>query len=147
MQEPHEIHWKDAKRILKYVHDTINYGIHYVVGCSLDLMGFKYFNWDGNNIDRKNTSGYAHSLGSGPICWSSKKQSTIYLSSPKFDYKGVINIIIQELYLQNFLTDLDIQFHCSTIIWCDIRSTFKFCKDLVQWQQTKHIEIHMHYIK
>ena len=28
MQEPHELHWKEAKRILHYVQGTIDYGIH-----------------------------------------------------------------------------------------------------------------------
>lgn len=28
-QEPHELHWKFSKCILKYVQGTINYGIHY----------------------------------------------------------------------------------------------------------------------
>jgi hypothetical protein len=29
MQEPHELHWKAAKRILRYVQGTITFGIHY----------------------------------------------------------------------------------------------------------------------
>ena len=29
MQEPHELHWKETKRILHYVQGTIYYGIHY----------------------------------------------------------------------------------------------------------------------
>ena len=40
MQEPHELHWKEAKCILHYVHDTREFGIHYFVGAQLDLVGF-----------------------------------------------------------------------------------------------------------
>jgi hypothetical protein len=29
MQELHELHWKVAKRILRYIHGTITFGIHY----------------------------------------------------------------------------------------------------------------------
>jgi hypothetical protein len=29
MQEPHELHWKASKRILRYIHGTITFGIHY----------------------------------------------------------------------------------------------------------------------
>jgi hypothetical protein len=39
MQEPHELHWKVAKCIFRYVQGTITFGIHYVADSTLDLMG------------------------------------------------------------------------------------------------------------
>ena len=63
------------------------------------------------------------------------------------DHRGVVNITIQAMWLQHFLTKLVIQFHRSIVIWCDNQSTLKFCRDIVQRQRTKHIEIHMHYIR
>ena len=147
MQEPHELHWKAAKQILRYVHGTITFGIHYEAYSTLDLIGFTDSDWAGNSIDRKSTSEYSLTLGSGPICWSSKKQAAIALSSSEAEYRGVVNITVQALWLQHFLTELGIQFHRPTVIWCDNQSTLKFCKDPVQRQRMKHIEIHMHYIK
>jgi hypothetical protein len=119
MQEPHELHWKAAKHILRYVQGTITFGIHYAVDSTLDLIGFTDSDWVGDNIDRKSTSGYSLSLGSGPICWSSKKQDAISLSSAEAEYRGVVNITIQAMWLQHFLTELGIQFHRSIVIWCD----------------------------
>jgi hypothetical protein len=40
MQEPHELHWKAAKHILRYVQGTITFGIHYVANSTLYLIGF-----------------------------------------------------------------------------------------------------------
>ena len=40
MQEPHDLHWKDAKRILIYVQGTMSYGIHYGAIFALDLIDF-----------------------------------------------------------------------------------------------------------
>ena len=68
MQEPHELHWKAAKQILRYVHGTITFGIHYAADSALDLIGFTDFDWASNSIDYKSTSGYSLSLGSGHIC-------------------------------------------------------------------------------
>jgi len=51
MQESHELHWKVAKHILRYVQGTIGFGIHYVEGCALDLIEFIDSDWDGDRID------------------------------------------------------------------------------------------------
>jgi len=101
------------------VQGTITYGIHYAAGTALNLLGFTDSDWVGDNIDRKSTSGYSLSLGSGPICWSSKKQAAIALSSAEAEYKGVVNITIQGLWLQHFLTELGVQFHQPIVIWYD----------------------------
>ena len=73
MQEPHELHWNAAKCILRYVQGTITFRIHYAAGTTLNLLCFIDSDWAADNIDRKSTSGYSLSIGSSPICWSSKK--------------------------------------------------------------------------
>ena len=70
-------------------------GIHYVENSTLDLIRFTDSDWVGDNIDLKSTSGYSLYLGSGPICWSSKKKAAISLSSAEAKYRGVVNITIQ----------------------------------------------------
>jgi hypothetical protein len=51
MQTPHEIHWKEAKRILRYVRGTIQFGIHYISGGTPLLVGFTNSDWDGDPND------------------------------------------------------------------------------------------------
>jgi hypothetical protein len=97
MQEPHELHWKAAKCILRYIHGTITFWIHYESDSTLDLIGFTNFDWTGDNIDCKSTSGYSLSLGSRPICWSSKKHAAISLASAEAKYIGIVNITIQAM--------------------------------------------------
>jgi hypothetical protein len=134
MQEPHELHWKDAKCILRYVHGTITFGIHYEAESALDLIGFTDSDWDGDNIDCKSTSGYSLSLGLGPSVGRARSRFLfLYLQSEE-EYIGVVNITIQAMWLQHFLTELGIQFHRLIVIWCDNQSTLKFCRDPVQRQ-------------
>ena len=52
---------------------TRDYGIHYTVDAQLDLIGFTDSDWDGDGNDIKSTLGFVFMLGSGPICWFSKK--------------------------------------------------------------------------
>ena len=110
MQEPHELHWKVAKHILRYIQGTITFGINYAIDSTLYLIGFTDFDWASNNIDYKSTSGYSLILGSGPICWSSKKKAAIALSSAEVEYIGVVNITIHSMWLQHFPTELGIHF-------------------------------------
>ena len=71
MQEPHELHWKEVKRILDYVQGTRDYGIHYLVDAKLYIIGYTNLDWDGDGNDKKYNSGFLFMLGPGPICWSS----------------------------------------------------------------------------
>jgi hypothetical protein len=86
MQTPHESHWKEAKRILHYVHGTIQFGIHYSSGGTPLLVGFTDSDWVDDPDDQKSTAGYVFSLGSGPVTWACKKQQAIALSSAEAEY-------------------------------------------------------------
>ena len=98
MDQPHEIHWKAAKRILHFVKGTRTHGIFYKANSDLELIGFNDSDWAGDSTDRKST-GYVFILTEGPISWSSKKQSAIALSSIELEYRGVVNAATQCLWL------------------------------------------------
>ena len=58
MHQPHESHWKAAKRILRYIRGTVQFWIHYNAGTSPLLIGFTDSDWVGDPDDRKSTAGY-----------------------------------------------------------------------------------------
>ena len=103
VDQPHEIHWRESKRILNFVQGTRTHGIFYKVKSDLDLIGFTDSDWAGDNTDQKSTLGYVFILAEGPISWSSKKQSVIALSSTEAEYRGVVNATNQCLWLHGLL--------------------------------------------
>lgn len=78
-RESYELHWNVVNQILKFVLETINYGIHYVARCTLDPLSHTISYWFGNNIHHKSILRYVLNFGSSPICWSNKKLFVIYL--------------------------------------------------------------------
>ncbi|KAK5786860.1 hypothetical protein PVK06_041506 [Gossypium arboreum] len=68
------IHFKAAKRILRYVKGTLSYGVKFEKGKELQLIGYSDSDWAGSVDDMKSTSGYFFTIGLGVFCWSSKKQ-------------------------------------------------------------------------
>jgi hypothetical protein len=74
MQTPHESHWKETKRILRYVCGAVQFGIHYRSEGTPLLVGFTDSDWVDDPNDRNSTVGYVFSLGSGPVTWACNKQ-------------------------------------------------------------------------
>ena len=79
MQNPSRIHYGAAKRVLRYLQGTIEYGIWYkpvseskFCGYSLSdkvvadskLHGFTDSDWAGSEDDMRSTSGYSFTMGS-----------------------------------------------------------------------------------
>ena len=52
MDKPHEIHWRESKRILNFVQETRTHGIFYKEKYDLELVGFTDSDWEGDNTNR-----------------------------------------------------------------------------------------------
>jgi hypothetical protein len=75
-----------VKRILRYLVATSCYGIWYPKGSTFDLIGYADSNYAGCKVDRKSTSGTCQFLGRSLVSWSSKKQTSIALSTAEAEY-------------------------------------------------------------
>ena len=51
------------------------------------------------------------------------------------------------MWLQQILSEFGFEQQHPTTLWCDNQSAIHLCKDPVQHQRSKHIELHMHFIK
>ena len=60
VQNPGEVHWKAAKRVLGYLRGTMNQTLTFRKTQVLDLLIFFYADWAGN-IDNRSTSGFVSS--------------------------------------------------------------------------------------
>ena len=50
--KPTEQHWKAVKHILRYIAGTINFGLQFTKGGSIDCTGFSDADWAGDIDDR-----------------------------------------------------------------------------------------------
>ena len=58
MQAPRKPHLDAARRILRYVKSTLQYGLFYEAGCPIQVHGYKDADWAGSISDRRSTSGF-----------------------------------------------------------------------------------------
>jgi len=119
MSKPHESHWNAAKSLLRYLQGTIDYGIIYTDSSDVRLAGFADSNWAGNVDDPRSITGYAFSLGSGVITWSSKKQKIVSLSSIEAEYQAMCAATCEAVWLRKLFQDVGEEQTVATTIICD----------------------------
>ncbi|KAG6516111.1 hypothetical protein ZIOFF_026559 [Zingiber officinale] len=81
MEDPTTTHLKAAKRILRYIKGTIDFGLLYSTSNHFKLEGYSDSDWGGDIDDRKSTIGFAFFMGDTAFTWMSKKQPIATLST------------------------------------------------------------------
>ncbi|XP_052177556.1 secreted RxLR effector protein 161-like [Diospyros lotus] len=90
MAKPMKIHLQAAKRALRYLKGTVNYGIHYKKRRDGELLAFPDSDYTRDMEDRKSTSGYMFLMSSNVISWCSKKQPIVTLSTIKAEFVATV---------------------------------------------------------
>ena len=143
---PKESHHLAVKRILRYLAYTPTLGLWYPKGSEFDLVGFSDADYAGDKVDRKSTSGTCHFLGRSLVCWSSKKQNCVSLSTAESEYIAAGSCCAQLLWMKQTLKDYGI--HLKQVpLYCDNESAIKIANNPVQHSKTKHIEIRHHFLR
>ncbi|GKA36610.1 ribonuclease H-like domain-containing protein [Tanacetum coccineum] len=74
-------------------------------------------------------------------------QHTLSRSSAEAEYRGVANVVAETAYLGNPLRELHSPLSTATLVYCDNVSAIYMSANRVQHQQTKHIEIDIHFVR
>ncbi|KAI5348631.1 hypothetical protein L3X38_001518 [Prunus dulcis] len=147
MHNPSKMHYGAAKRVLRYIQGTIDYGIEYVTGKSALLVGYCDSDWSGSEEDMKSTSGYAFSFGSGAFSWASVKQHSVALSTAEAEYVSAAEATSQAIWLRFVLEDFGEEQTAATTVFCDNTSAIAMAKNPVFHQRSKHIKRKFHFIR
>nr|GFB86806.1 hypothetical protein [Tanacetum cinerariifolium] len=96
---PNEHHVSAVKRILRYLKGTI-LGLWHPKDSGFDLTAYSDTDHAGCYLDRKSTSGSVQFLGDKLVCWSSKKQSCVSISTAESEYVAVFGCCAQVLWMR-----------------------------------------------
>ena len=147
MQVPWKSHLDAAHRVLRYAKSMLNYELFYAYGMDIEVFGYTDADWAGCSYDRRSTSGYVFSFGSGAVSWRSKKQPTVALSSTEAEYRGAAMVAACEIaWLRKLLHDLGYVDLGPVTLYCDNMSSIQLANNPVFHARTKHFEVHYHYV-
>nr|GEZ46492.1 retrovirus-related Pol polyprotein from transposon TNT 1-94 [Tanacetum cinerariifolium] len=74
------------------------------------------------------------------VCWSSKKQNCVSISTAESEYVAVSGCCAQVLWMRTQLTDYGF-FYDKVPIYCDSKSAIAISCNPVQYTRTKHIDV------
>jgi len=143
---PDITHFTAGKRIFRYLAGSPNRGLCY--GIHRLGYGFTDADW-GSSEDRRSIGGYTFLLNGAAICWNSKKQTTVALSSTEAEYMALTQAVKESLWLQAILQDLGARKDMEEIrnINIDNQGALALARNPQFHAHTKPIDIQYHFVR
>jgi hypothetical protein len=142
-------HQHALERIFCYLQATADHQL--VLGHSATsvptLLSYADSDWASDMNDCKSMSSYVFTLGGGAISWSSKKQSTIALSSTEAKYITGAHTAKEAIWLRLLLSELGQDSSSPTVLHIDNQSTIAIVQNPEFHERMKHIDVCYHYIR
>jgi hypothetical protein len=143
---PKECHLVAIKRILRYLVSTPCFGTWYPKGSTFDLIGYADSDYAGCKVDRKSTSRTCKFLGRSLVSWSSKKQTSVALSTAEAEYVATGQCCAQLLWMRQTLRDFGYNLSKVPLLW-DNESAIRLEDNPIEHSCTKHIDIWHHFLR
>jgi hypothetical protein len=89
MDKPQQSHLNAVHKALRYLKQSSGQGILLSATSNMQLHAFCNANWACYRDTRRSVTGYCMLIGSSPISWKTKKQTTVSRSSTEAKYRAM----------------------------------------------------------
>jgi hypothetical protein len=118
----------------------------YPKGSTFDLIGYSDSDYARCKVDRKSTTGTCQFMGRSLVSWSSKKQTSLALSTAEAEYVATGQCCAQLLWMRQTLWDFG--YNLSKVpLLCDNESAIRLEENPIEHSRTKHIDIWHHFLR
>ena len=144
MSKPMVVHWEAAKKVLRYVKGTAEYGITY--GRNKELFGYADSDWASDRDSRRSTTGYVFMLNQGAVSWKSRLQPTTAASSVEAEYMSAASATREAMWLRTLMADFDLGIG-AVRIWDDSQGAIGLIRNPIMSDRSKHIDVMHHFVR
>src|SRR6266550_4266443 len=142
---PSPDHISRALYIVKYIAHTLDTRITYTRN-GQGFIAFSDADWATDRETRVSVTGYALTLAGGAVCWVSRKQKTVALSSTEAEYMAMSDTSRQIMWITNLYIEIGLP-QGSIDLLCDNQGAIFSASNPVTQHKSKHIAICYHYIR
>lgn len=145
LDNPGDVHWEAAKRVLRYLSGTRDLTLTYGEE-RYDLTG--YTDADGASHEHRHAvSGYAFLIDGGAVSWQSRKQEIVTLSTAEAEYVATTHAAKEAIWLRRLIFELFTITPSPTTLHCNNQAAIKLAIEDNYHARTKHIDIRFHFIR
>lgn len=150
LESPTVVHWKAAKRVLRYINGTKTHGLVFgskeVVGNN-QLIAYGDADFAADEDTRKSTSGVLLLLNGAPVIWSSRKQTTVATSTTDAEYIAACEVAKEIVWARGLIGELGLKQLGPTQLFCDNMAAKMLVDNPVFHRRTKHVDIKYHFTR
>jgi hypothetical protein len=141
-------HQRTLKHVFWYLRATSDQQLVFKHGTpgGSTLLGYANANWASDVNDYRSTLGYVFKLAGATVSWSSKKQTSVTLSSTEAEYISGALATKEAIWLRQLLSELGLNTLSPTVLCIDNQSTIAIAKNPEFHDCTKHIDICYHFL-
>jgi hypothetical protein len=143
---------KELKRVIKFVLDTRNFGlkIEPIVRKTeddWDIVIYTDSDYGGDKESRISVTGYIVYLLGVPICWKSKSQRSVSLSSSEAEFISLSEGAKEIKFIVQVLMTMGIDVKLPVIVRVDNVGAIFMAENVTTSGRTKHVDIRYHYVR
>ena len=148
MTKANKAHYKQLLRLIKYILGTKNLVLKAELRHGVwTMVGKSDSDYAGDNDTRKSVTGYIIILNGLIICWRSKGQNIITLSSTEAEYICITDMSCDMLFIIHIMEFLGMKLKLPVDVETDNTGAMFLAENEYASQRTKHIDVRYHYIR
>jgi hypothetical protein len=146
MSSPTCRHWKQAKRVLRYVSGTKDYSLTFNGSVPLEPLIWQDSSF-ADGIDNRSRTGFITMMSGGPVSWSSRLQKNVALFTAESEYMALAASSQEAMFLRQLLPNVGFPIIGPTTTFEDNESCISLATNTMNTSKSKHIDIKYHYIR
>jgi hypothetical protein len=138
-------------RVIKFVIDTKTFGLKVQPrldnNLGWDLKIFFDIDWAGDPKTRVSVTGFIIYLLNVPICWHSKSQKGVTLSSTEAEYVTTSEAVKELEFVYYLLSNLHIKVNLSIVVKTDNIGAMFMSENASTGFRTRHVDTRYHFVR
>lgn len=148
MVKANEAHYKQMLRLIRYTLTTKELHLKQkLIKGPWKINRLCDSDYAGDNDSRKSVTGYIIYVNGLIICWKSKGQNIVTLSSTEAEYVAATDLTTELLFVKQIMNFLGMEMDEKMNIKLDNSGALSLAENKYACQRTKHIDIRYHFIR